>query len=127
MDEFLKRQARHVARHGVCMGPVEWIQTGEVVGLAGLQPLDNGEFELGWWIWKAYWNRGLATEAGRALIAHARAAMGLHRLAAVIDEANWASRRVAEKLGMQFTGIQSARDTNALRPDLPIALYLLEL
>jgi len=34
-----------------------------VVGPAGLQQFDNGEFELGWSIWKEYRGQGLA--AGR--------------------------------------------------------------
>lgn len=53
--------------------------------------------------------------------------MGLKRLVAVIDEPNLASRRVAEKLGMTFQCVRSARETNARRPDLPIAYYAMPL
>lgn len=127
VDEFLERQARHLANHGVCMGPAELIASGEVVGTAGLQPLDDGTFELGWWIWKAYWKQGLATEAATRLVEHARQVMELDRLAAVIDPPNLASRRVAEKIGMHLEGIKSARETNARRPDMPIAFYMMSL
>ena len=127
VDEFLERQALHLATHGVCMGPAELIATGEVVGMAGLQPLDDGTFELGWWIWKAHWKLGLATEAAARLVEYARDTMALDRLAAVIDEHNLASRRVAEKIGMRLEGIRSARETNARRPDLPIAFYTMRL
>jgi RimJ/RimL family protein N-acetyltransferase len=53
--------------------------------------------------------------------------MGLRRLVAVIDPDNLASRRVAEKLGMHFERIRSARETMANRPDAPIAFYAMTL
>ncbi|MEE4330366.1 MAG: GNAT family N-acetyltransferase, partial [Wenzhouxiangella sp.] len=92
-----------------------------------LQQLDNGEFELGWWIWKDYWGQGLAAEGTAPFIDHARDKMGLSRLVAVIDEDNTASRRVAEKLGMVFRGMKSARETMKIRPDVPIAYYAMTL
>lgn len=127
VDEILARQARHLERFGACFGAVELVETGEVVGLAGLQPHDDGQFELGWWIWKEYWGRGLATEAMRAVVDHARDVMGLQRVVAVIDPPNIASRRVAEKLGMRYECTRSARETIATREDMPIAYYGLAL
>lgn len=123
VDEFLRRQARYVDQHGIAFGAVERREGKEVIGLCGLQPLDSGEFELGWWIWKAYWGRGYATEAARAVVGHATGEMGLRRLVAVIDPPNAASIRVAEKLGLRFERRMSARDTRAERPDQAIALY----
>ncbi|MCA1799492.1 MAG: GNAT family N-acetyltransferase, partial [Xanthomonadaceae bacterium] len=82
---------------------------------------------LGWWVWKDYWGRGFATEAAEALVVHARDVMGLTRVVAVIDPLNTASIRVAEKIGMRFEGIISARDTVARRDDIPIAIYALAL
>lgn len=123
IDEFLERQARHLANHGVCFGAAKLHDSGEVIGLIGMQPHDDGQFELGWWIWKDYWSQGYATEAIQPFIAHARDAMGLKRLVAVIDPPNIASCRVAEKLGMRFECIKSARETVATRDDVPIAYY----
>jgi [ribosomal protein S5]-alanine N-acetyltransferase len=123
IDELLERQARHLGKHGVCFGAVELAGAGEVIGLVGLQPHDDGQFELGWWIWKEHWGRGYATEAAWAFVAHAREVMGLDRLVAVIDPPNAASVRVAEHLGMRFECLKSARDTIAKRPDVPIAYY----
>lgn len=128
VDEFFARQARHLAGHGCCMGALVLAETGEVVGVGGIQPLDApGAYELGWWVWKDYWGRGFATEAAEALVVHARDMMGLTRVVAVIDPPNTASVRVAEKLGMHFEGIVSARDTVARRDDIPIAIYALDL
>ena len=123
VDRILERQARHLEQYGACFGAVVLVESGEVIGLAGLQPHDDGQFELGWWIWKAYWGCGYATEAATALVAYARDVMGLGRLVAVIDPPNIASRRVAEKIGMRLECTKSARETIATREDMPIAYY----
>jgi RimJ/RimL family protein N-acetyltransferase len=127
VDELLERQARHLRKHGICFGAVELQATGELIGLVGLQPHDDGQFELGWWIWKAHWGRGYATEAAGAFVRHAREVMGLERLVAVIDPPNAASIKVAEHLGMSFECIKSATETITMRPDIPIAYFGMKL
>lgn len=127
VDEFLERQARHVARHGISFGAVEDRASAEVIGLAGMQPHDDGQFELGWWVWKEHWGKGYATEAIEPFVDHARQAMRLAQVVAIIDPPNEASKRVAEKLGMEFVCIKSARQTIATRDDIPIAYYAMNL
>jgi len=130
IDEFLARQARHIRNHGVCFGAVEFTERMQVVGIAGMQPLEGpdfaGDFELGWWIWKDFWGQGMAPEAVAPFIPHARN-MGLKRLLAVIDPPNAASIRVAEKLGMQFDRTVNAADTVATRARKPVSVYALDL
>jgi RimJ/RimL family protein N-acetyltransferase len=126
VDELLERQRRHLGRHGVCFGAVEHAADGVVVGLAGMQPLDSGDFELGWWVWKDHWGRGYAAEAAQPFLVHARN-MGCERLFAVIDPQNSASIRVAEKLGMRFERTARACETISTRGDRPISLYALDL
>ena len=46
----------------------------ELVGTMGFGRRPDGELEFGYWIARAHWGRGYATEAGRAVIAAARAA-----------------------------------------------------
>lgn len=123
IDAFLDRQAGYFEQHGLAFGALEHRATGEVIGLCGIQPLDNGEFELGWWIWKPHWGHGYATEAGRAVVDYARSSMGLDRLVAVIDPPNAASMRVAEKLGLRFEKTMLASATRAERDDKEIALF----
>ena len=48
----------------------------------------------------AYWNKGIATEAARAVRDHALNELQLPRVISLIHPENIASRRVAEKNGM---------------------------
>ena len=102
--EFFERQRRLYAERGYCMWRLsDKIGDGEVIGFCGIQPLgQTGEIEIGWWLAKAYWGRGLATEAARCALADAFERVGLQRVVAIAREANRASTRIMEKLGMQF-------------------------
>ena len=60
--------------------------------------------EIGYWLGEAYWNRGIATEALRALTLHAIERHGLKRVYAVPYETNPASVRVLEKAGYVLEG-----------------------
>ncbi len=61
-------------------------------------------FEVGWVIGKDFWGQGFATEAGRACIQYAFNTFDIERLICIVDPRNIASRRVAEKLGLDLTG-----------------------
>jgi RimJ/RimL family protein N-acetyltransferase len=79
--------------------------SGAFVGRCGLLPwtIDGvAEVELAYLIDPARWGEGLATEAGRAIAAHARDALRLVRLIALVTPGNEASARVATKVGMAF-------------------------
>jgi [ribosomal protein S5]-alanine N-acetyltransferase len=58
------------------------------------------ELEIGYRIDPAYWNRGMATEAARAVRDHALNDLHLSRVVSLIHPDNAPSRRVAEKNGM---------------------------
>ena len=64
-----------------------------------------GEATLAFYLARPYWNRGLATEAGRAFVRHGFQTLGLSRIVAGMNALNLASVRVIEKLG--FTRIGS--------------------
>lgn len=63
---------------------------------------------LGYALGRAWWGRGLATEAARAAVAWAVAVYGLTRVWAATDARNVRSRRVLEKLGMRYEGLRAA-------------------
>lgn len=127
VDTWLARQPRNLAQHGCCMGAAVLKQTGGIIGVGGIQPLEQaGIFEIGWWIWKDYWNRGLATEMARGLVKYAFEIMQLPQIVAIVDPPNRASIRVAEKLGMSYRGIRNAHELAERHPDMDVAYYLLE-
>src|SRR5215471_11563699 len=59
-----------------------------------------GEIEIGYRLHPDYWNRGLISEAARAVRDHAFAGLKLPRVISLIHPENSPSRRVAEKNGM---------------------------
>ena len=77
----------------------------EVVGDCGLlEKVIDGrdEIELVYFFDKRFWGRGLATEAARMVLEHALTDRKLSRVVALIDPANIASERVAQKIGLMF-------------------------
>ncbi|HWP99308.1 MAG TPA: GNAT family protein [Vicinamibacterales bacterium] len=89
---------------------------GEAVGGIGLElqiDVARRSAEIGYWLGEAYWGRGIATEAVRALTEHAFAAFDLCRIYAFVFEWNPASARVLEKAGF----IREARLRKAVTKD----------
>lgn len=90
-------------RFGAGMCPMIWKETGEIIGTAGLQPLeDTGEIEVGYSIIKKFWGLGIGTEAAKGWMEYGFNTMGLERIVAVAVVENKASRHILEKLGMKF-------------------------
>lgn len=80
---------------------------GQLVGAVGLDLLDGekaGVGNVGYWIAAGFWNRGIATEALRALIEYAVVAFSVRRLQASVFGWNAASCRVLEKCGFRLEG-----------------------
>lgn len=81
--------------------------TGEMVGHCGLKRVDNvlarncGDHEIGWLVREDQWRRGYAEEAVRAVIEWAFDRIGAPHLVALTSEANIASWKLMEKIGMQ--------------------------
>ena len=72
-------------------------RTWQVATLAGAG--EHAQPEIGWAFARAYWGRGYATEAARAVREWARGTLGIDRLISVIAPGNARSIRVAERLG----------------------------
>ena len=98
----------------------------ELVGAVGFARKPNGAVELGYWIARAHWGQGYATEAGRQLIDIARA-IGVCQLEAGHFVDNPASGRVLEKLGFIATGRIVPRHSCARGGEVPCRLFTLDL
>jgi ribosomal-protein-alanine N-acetyltransferase len=80
-------------------------ETGKFIGRCGLLPWEidgRNEVEVAYTIAQEYWGQGLGTEAAQAVLQYGFEKLNLPRLICLIDEQNTASRKVAEKIGMQF-------------------------
>lgn len=84
-------------------------ETGRPVGCVGLLysdqstvSLGEGEAELGYWIGKPYWGKGLIPEAAREVIRRAFDELGIQKVWCSHYEGNDKSRRVIEKCGFAY-------------------------
>ncbi len=82
-----------------------WRETGRLIGIMGLAPdADARSAELGYYIARDFWGRGVATEAARAIIELAFESFGYVKLTSAYHADNPASGRVLAKLGFAIVG-----------------------
>jgi len=81
--------------------------TQEFIGWCGLDHLDQTKKNpvLFYLLKAGYWGKGLATEAGRAVLGYAFSELDLVRIDSGAAFENIASKRVMEKIGMRYLGI----------------------
>ena len=80
-------------------------ETGAFIGRCGLIPWtidEQQEVEVAYLLDKAYWGRGLATEAAQAIVQYAFEQLQLSRIICLFDPEHHASRNVAKKTGLTF-------------------------
>jgi RimJ/RimL family protein N-acetyltransferase len=105
--ERLARYVRCWEEHGLGMFGVRLRDQDVPVGWAGLQPLTGtDEIEVGYAFGRTSWGRGYATEVAAAAVQWGFETHGLERIVAVATPENSASRRVMDKLGMQYEGVR---------------------
>ena len=82
---------------------------GAACGMIGLDFGNDDGPEIGYWLGVDHWGNGFATEAVRAVIDYAFEEHVIDELFAGARVTNPASRRVLEKCGFQWTGVQLYR------------------
>jgi RimJ/RimL family protein N-acetyltransferase len=78
------------------------VVNGAAVGSISLKPgtdIERHTAEIGYWLGRAVWGKGIATQAVRTVTRYAFDTLGMHRVFAVPFAANLASQRVLEKAG----------------------------
>jgi RimJ/RimL family protein N-acetyltransferase len=112
-------------RLGLGMWAVVENPGGTVLGYCGLARSTGrcapGETEIGYRLARPHWGRGFGTEAASAVRDYAFDTLRLPRLIALIDPANVAAIRVAEKIGMRYE-----RDAMLKGYDHPDRVYRLD-
>lgn len=123
-EAFLARDPAPDAPHCLI-----FLRTGgapQLVGGIGFGPKEGGR-EFGYWIARRWWGQGIATEAGRALIANARETLRIDRLKASHFLDNPASGRVLAKLGFRPTGVTRPRYSAGRQAEAPSREFALDL
>jgi ribosomal-protein-alanine N-acetyltransferase len=80
---------------------------GEIIGWCGLDQRDRTKAApvLFYLLKERYWGKGLATEAAAAVLGCAFGELGLARVDSAAAFENVASKRVMEKIGMRYVGL----------------------
>ena len=110
--------------------PSSWVvtlrETGTVIGTIGFvwYSSENRSAELGYSFARAYWNKGYATQALRAVVGSVFGSIPVNRLEAQHDVRNPASGRVMQKCGFLQEGILRSRIVNK-GEFVDVALYAL--
>lgn len=94
------------------------------IGMVGLDFRNLAAPELGYWLGVDYWGRGFATEAAQGAIDFAFEEFDLPLLASGARVANPASRKVLEKCGFQWSGVELHRFA-ALGSSTPVDCFRL--
>lgn len=118
---MLLAQAAQAAETGWCLWWWRERASGKLVGYTGLnrdQVEGADVVEVGWSVTPARWGQGFAPEAAQASIDWGFA-RGLNRIVSFTKVDNDRSRRVMEKLGMEYVG-------DFERAGLPHVLYELQ-
>ena len=99
---FVNRQIELFSERGFCRWKLLLKPTQEMIGFCGVGFWrDSLDAEIGWWLARAHWGHGLATEAARVALRDALERPGLDRIISIARPANIASTRIMEKLGLK--------------------------
>ncbi|CCK24872.1 GCN5-related N-acetyltransferase [Streptomyces davaonensis JCM 4913] len=103
-DASVARFRAEFDRRGYGWWAVEVRATGEFIGFAGLDQVDEGMpfagVEIGWRLARSAWGQGYATEAALTVLAYGFDTLELPEILAVTTAANVRSQAVMRRIGM---------------------------
>jgi RimJ/RimL family protein N-acetyltransferase len=105
-DALIERIEAGFQVNGHGLWAVEMPEEASFIGFVGLSRVDFDVFfapavEVGWRLARAFWGRGLASEAARAALAFGFEQCGLAEVVSFTAAGNVRSRAVMERLGMR--------------------------
>jgi RimJ/RimL family protein N-acetyltransferase len=116
VPRILDRMIERDARDGFGVWPVVEKASGRVIGECGITYIpETTDVEIAWLFSRAAWGKGFASEAARAVLAHALGTIGLARVYALVVPENKASIALANRLGMRFDRVVRAYKRDMLR------------
>ena len=112
---------------GEGMWAVVWKETGEPIGCVGYLPstssnlkIETDQAEVGYWIARPYWGKGICTEALGLVMDHCFGEKGFSTLWGTYFPSNPASGRVMEKCGFTDTGRETICPNLEVGSDQPV-------
>jgi ribosomal-protein-alanine N-acetyltransferase len=99
---FVNGGIEHARGRGWVLWPLILKVDSELIGFSGFNAGYPPDVEIGWWLRPEHWGRGLAIEAGRALLDYGFRRFQFPRAISVAHPANAASIGVMRKLGLRF-------------------------
>ena len=103
IQAWVAKQVDLYRDRGFCRWKITDASSGEMLGFCGPGMWrDQPDPEIGWWLKRSHWGRGLATEAARAALRDAFEHRGIQRLISVATPENVASIAIMKKLGLAF-------------------------
>ena len=112
---------------GEGMWAVEWKTTGEPIGCVGYLPASasnlksaEDQCEVGYWIARPFWGKGICTEAMRLVVDYCIREKGFSTLWGSYFPDNPASGRVMEKCGFTDTGQETLCPNLEVGSDRPV-------
>lgn len=100
---FVDRQMKLFAERQFCRWKLMERESRDLIGFCGAGMWrDAPDPEIGWWLARRHWGRGLATEAARMALRDVFERVRVNRVISIAMPGNVASLRVMEKLGLQF-------------------------
>lgn len=100
---WVATQMKTFDKHGFCRWKIIAQSTGNLIGFCGPGMWrDYPVPEIGWWLARHQWGKGLATEAARAALNDAFERVRLDRIVSIAMPENVASIGVMKKLGLTF-------------------------
>ena len=103
---YIRYMLRRYRNHEPASWGIEWLETGEIIGTIGYMWIqaENSAAEVGYSLSRDFWNKGIMTEALKAVIAHGFGSLNLNRIEAQHETTNPASGAVMRKCGMVREG-----------------------
>ncbi len=103
VEKLIAARLDHWEEHGYGWWAIEQRLKKGLIGWSGLLFLpETKEVEVGYLLGKAFWGKGLATEAAQACLQYGFKNFDMEIIVAIVHPENMASQRVIKKLGMSF-------------------------
>ena len=106
-EKFIKDSQRAWKEKSAYVFGIELKDSKEIIGIVSLDKVDrkNKRCELGYWLGKRYWQKGITSKAVKMILDFAFNHLHMHRVYAGVFASNTASLRVLEKNNFLLEGI----------------------